>query len=86
MQIFAALLANHQILERDKSLNDWFCNLCLCTDDAALVPGLVWKASGAPHCALALLEPDPGKAARQEIKEEDERKNNKDDTARCLPR
>lgn len=44
--------------------------ICICTSTAALVPGLVWKACGAPHCASALVEADPVKETRQEIKEE----------------
>lgn len=67
-QIFASPFANYQIFKRDKSLNDWVCDLYLCTCTAALVPGLVWKACGAPHCALALVEPDPVKETRQEKK------------------
>lgn len=31
----------------------------------SLVPGFAWKASGSPHCALALVEPDPVREARQ---------------------
>lgn len=31
----------------------------------ALVPGFAWRASGSRHCALALVEPDPVREARQ---------------------